>query len=577
MPPKLTDFLSEESLDFENFRSEVVADCSYVPSFGRHNDLQRQIDMLEHEFVGQLQLKFVHAVLNVLLRRGIETKIVYGHFHMLWAGHADILLDTLDSRWLISACETICDHSDDPTEASSAILLSLFINSLKLAETERLITSPVKADPTLIKGRTPLFDGMTAFMPGGDMPANLLGRLNRTLQPETLVGLIGRELIGRALSANTVFARFAPLQTKNSWNTFLPPVRTPRQAGMLEPIAAVAEPDRSGYILLNDTGRLSGGFHLGTLFACSAIRQNLSDRGLQEIGWANDRARFDALIERATQQPALVVLNGEGTLHHGAKRAVELLSICVRAKEKGMNVAVINSVWEKNPDAMVLALQQTDLVHVRDSLSQMSLPAGFPAKVTPDVSIKLFLKTMREGEFPPSQHKIAVMDSVLPAVSDSLLDFAEQEKFPFFTMPEGSLRKTRDKVVERSSSIWPRLLQLTDVMTSEAWVTGRFHGLIAALCAGRPVCVLSSNTAKIEGFLQDGGLTEACFLDETWLAASAEMKRDELGRRFEMQQTETFIERRDLYLKDAATRIDLMFDQIAVLAGGKAPVQARTS
>lgn len=404
-------------------------------------------------------------------------------------------------------------------------------------------------------------------MPGsGDMPFNLLGRLNRTLQPDTLVGLIGRELISRALSGNTVFTRLAPLQTKNSWNTFLPPVSTLRQPRIPEPIAAAADPDRPGYILLNDTGRLSGGFHLGTLFACSGIRQSLTDRGLQEIGWANDRARFDALLESATQQPELVVLNGEGTMHHGARRADELLSMCVHAKEKGMNVAVINSVWEENPGAMVQALRQADLIHVRDNFSLKSLPEKFPAKVTPDVSIKPFLNIMRKGKFPPPQYKIAVMDSVLPKVSTALLDFSEHGKFPFFAMPEGNLRNTRNTVAERSGRIWPRLLQLTDVMMAQAWVTGRFHGLIAALCAGLPVCVLSSNTAKIEGFLRDGALTEACFLEEDWLAAPAEMKRDELEKRFKIQQTEAFIQRRDLYLQDAAARIDLMFDNVANLA-----------
>ncbi|MCG6112915.1 MAG: hypothetical protein MEQ74_12130 [Paracoccus sp.] len=127
MHPNLPDFLSKESIDFEKFRSTIVAERSYIPSFGRHLDLKHQVEMLEHEFVGQLELKFVHAVLNVLLRRGIETEIVYSHFRTLWAEHSDILIDVLDSRWLISACESICDYSDDPAEASSAILVSVFL------------------------------------------------------------------------------------------------------------------------------------------------------------------------------------------------------------------------------------------------------------------------------------------------------------------------------------------------------------------------------------------------------------------------------------------------------------------
>lgn len=566
MYPNVADLLSGASLDFEKLRNQVVSDISYEPSRGRHKELQLQIDMLEREFVGQVRLKFIHAVLNAILRREIETEIVYEHFCKLWAGHADILLDTLDSRWLISACETICDHSDDPREAANAILISLYMNTLKLGETERLMSPPSKTDPAFIKGRTPLFDGMTAFMSGdGDMPANLLGRLDRTLQPDTLVGRIGRELISRSLSADTVFARLAPRQSTNQWNNFLSPVPAPHRAVPPEPIANAVEPNRTGYILLNDTGRLGAGFHLGTVYACSTIRQNLIRRGLQEIGWANDQTRFNALLASASQKPVLIVLNGEGTLHHGAPRGVELLSICMDAKAQGIDVVVINSVWQDNTEFMSKALRQADLVHVRDSLSQKSLPANFPASITPDVSIQMFLKTLREGKFLPPQHEVAVMDSVIPAVSTTLLDYAEQENLPFFAMPVGNLRNTRKVVAERSGKVWPRLLQLTDVLTSQSWVTGRFHGLIAALCAGRPVCAMSSNTAKIEGFLHDAGLAEACLLDEHWLNASADLKREELAWRFKMQQTEEFILRRDQYLETAATRIDFMFDDIAAL------------
>lgn len=323
----------------------------------------------------------------------------------------------------------------------------------------------------------------------------------------------------------------------------------------------------TSYILLNDTGRLGNSFHVGTVYACHAIRQNLAHRGLHEIGWANDGTRFEALLADAKLQPTLVVLNGEGTLHHGAARAAELLSICARAKERGISVAVINSVWQDNPNSMTNSLRKADVIYVRDSKSCASLPADFPAIVTPDVSIHLFLKTLRGGSFSPPQHEIGVIDSVVPTMSAALLHFAEQADFGFFAMPFANLRKTRDEVSARSGPVWPRLLQATDVISAKAWVTGRFHGLIAALCAGRPVCALPSNTSKIEGFLHDAGLAEACLLDRVcWTVAPVEQQHEELARRFEMQRASAFIQHREAYLVAADLQINQMFDTVARLA-----------
>lgn len=542
-----------------------------MPSFGKKQDLQQQIDMLEGEFVGQLRLKFVHAVLNVLLRRGIATEVVYEHFRALWSGHGDILIETLDTRWLVSACDTISDYSTDTAESQVAILISLFVATIKLSETERLISEMKEGNPEQIVRRTPLFDGLTAFMPGGgDMPANLMRRLEKTLCPNTLTGIIGREVISRMLCADTVFSRLAKHQTRNHWRPYLEPVSAPPLAAAPVPACAVTT-DKPGYILLNDTSRLGENFHLGTAYACASLRDNLARRGLQEIGWANDRQGFDAMLSKLEKMPDLVVLNGEGTLHHGAKRAQELLSLCADVKERGIRVAVLNSVWEANTEPMVTALRTADLIHLRDSFSRKSLQADVAATVTPDMSIPMFMEITRNGSFPPPQVLIGIMDSVVSASSNILLNFAEEEGLPFYAMPASNLRILRASVAARSGRIRPHLLQMTDVMGAQAWLTGRFHGLIAALCAGLPVCSMTSNTSKIEGLLNDAGIADACLLDKSWMVAPIAEKREILGRRLEMQKTRDFIQRRDHFLNGARQQIDEMFDKTAALVLGTSP------
>lgn len=81
MYPTIADYISVNPLDFNRLRNEIVTETVYVHSFGRQEDLQQQIAMLEREFTGQLRLKLVHAVLNVLMRRGIHVDSVYAHFY----------------------------------------------------------------------------------------------------------------------------------------------------------------------------------------------------------------------------------------------------------------------------------------------------------------------------------------------------------------------------------------------------------------------------------------------------------------------------------------------------------------
>jgi hypothetical protein len=65
---------------------------------------------------------------------------------------------------------------------------------------------------------------------------------------------------------------------------------------------------------------------------------------------------------------------------------------------------------------------------------------------------------------------------------------------------------------------FPSILSSLDQLAStKGCLTGRFHGLIAALCSNSPVVALPSNTHKIEGLLEDAGISEVSLLPEGWL------------------------------------------------------------
>lgn len=231
-----------------------------------------------------------------------------------------------------------------------------------------------------------------------------------------------------------------------------------------------------------------------------------------------------------------------------------------------MCVAIVNSVWQDNPTDFAKALRYADLVHVRESASRAALPAATVALVTPDVSILPLVRFFRDGTFLSPSRPLAVMDNVVPKTSAALLEFSIHAEAPFFVMPGRALRPARQRAAEAGQKVTrPMLLQAPDVMSSHAWVTGRYHGLIAALCANRLVCALPSNTHKIEGLLTDSGLGEACLLPAAWLDVTAAQQISMVDERLEMQQDAGVIKARQEYLAHAVASIERMFDEVTRL------------
>ena len=89
----------DEELDLEAWRHRMVCGRRPAVPFGRRTDLSDQLEMLAEGFVGECGLVWVHAALNVALRRGVQSERNARRFLALWQGHADLLLELLDARW----------------------------------------------------------------------------------------------------------------------------------------------------------------------------------------------------------------------------------------------------------------------------------------------------------------------------------------------------------------------------------------------------------------------------------------------------------------------------------------------
>ena len=101
-------------------------------SFGRKSELNAHIDMLRKEFSGKTYLEFFHAATTCFIRRRLNLDHCLANFRQIWQEESVFMCEHLDTRWLVSACDTIIDHFEDPNEVAVAIGGTLFMNTCKL-------------------------------------------------------------------------------------------------------------------------------------------------------------------------------------------------------------------------------------------------------------------------------------------------------------------------------------------------------------------------------------------------------------------------------------------------------------
>ena len=207
--------------DIESLKSTIIPGDTAICTYGSAKDLNEHIENLKHEFIGQPELNYFHASLIVLIRREVDIDKNYQKFKELWLTERDFLLQHLNTRWLISACDTFIDHDEDKT--LQAILMNAvgIINTVKLQETEHLLCGSTYEIDEQIKqkihdGWVGLFDGTSAFNIGSDDTLrNMRWRLDKVCAYHEL-GQIVIEIFERLQNTqnNNVYSRFRQRHTR---------------------------------------------------------------------------------------------------------------------------------------------------------------------------------------------------------------------------------------------------------------------------------------------------------------------------------------------------------------------------
>lgn len=209
-------------VDLDALKKQIIEGKETRYTHGSAKDLNEHIEQLEQEFVGHSALNHYHASLIVLIRREVDVQNNYAKFKALWMTERDYLLASLNTRWLISACDTFIDLEDDPLLQAILMNAVILINTIKLQETERflcdqLLEVNLQHQDLLQQQRYALFDGTSAFTVGtDDTLRNMRWRLEQICETHELGQIVMKVFDRLQLDQNNnVYSRFKQRHTRD--------------------------------------------------------------------------------------------------------------------------------------------------------------------------------------------------------------------------------------------------------------------------------------------------------------------------------------------------------------------------
>lgn len=329
-------------------------------------------------------------------------------------------------------------------------------------------------------------------------------------------------------------------------------------------------------VLLNDT---RADKHHGCTAVMNASSELARKHGIERMATVPSRTDWRTCgATRAKLEAAdLIMVNGEGTIHHDRPAGRLLLEISQWARDARKPCALINTTWAENGAELVDLARGFDLISVRESESKAELnQQGVDCRVVPDLAL------WHHGPAAQARSGIRVSDSVLAGASVRLHhNLARLGARPISLLygrrtPLEAARNLRRYQLDPDARAqgWRRIIptamadwsaQMTDqgsfleaLASAELVVTGRFHALILCLATRTPVLVVPSNTHKNEATLADTGL-------ETWRLPPDITQIDAALLERARQWTDAEATRLDHWLSSSRKVQDTLFADLAAL------------
>lgn len=271
------------------------------------------------------------------------------------------------------------------------------------------------------------------------------------------------------------------------------------------------------------------------------IARLLESRRAAIIGAAMAGTNWErnAAFLQALDRCDVILVNGEGTLHHGHPRAEKLLRVVDHPLRAAKPVCIVNALYQGNPPAWSRYLAKVRLIIARDGRSHRELAGVYGGRLFRALDLSL-----HEPYAAPAgiRHGITIGDSVCPVVTAQLLRLAAADGTTFLPimrtlksrkarLPAG-IRLLRDAYIRlhaRACQMMHRHVRFVNdewryldlVGRSQLHLTGRFHGACLSVVVNVPFLAVASNSWKIEALIEDLGL-------ETHRLATTESMRRQL-------------------------------------------------
>lgn len=185
----------------------------------------------------------------------------------------------------------------------------------------------------------------------------------------------------------------------------------------------------------------------------------------------------------------ILVVNGEGSMHHDSVTCRKKLLEIELALDAGKAVYLMNTVWQDNSPEAARILDRCERVTVREQLSRKELSRiGVECDVALDQSFFL----------PVDEAAPATDFSNGPVLTD------------FYSRDMGTFAKVTTQwtwsvpYVQMHEWTWHSLVR--SLRSAGVLLTGRHHAVYAACRARVPFLALKGNTHKIEGLIASSGV-----------------------------------------------------------------------
>ncbi len=336
------------------------------------------------------------------------------------------------------------------------------------------------------------------------------------------------------------------------------------------------------YFVINDT-RFDN--HHGGLRVMANLHLAMQRRGWQCTGSLPVSATTQYLNKHRAAIGAanLIVVNGEGSLHHNSRNTQRLYAI-LDSLHGSHPIVLINALWQDNdPVLWRPVLKQLDAVYARDRRSQAQLHGlDIDAGYAPDLTFYHY-PDCAAGE----RTGYLCTDSVVRAWNERAYQYCSQDpEMVFATLLTRHLnfsRGPRDYSRRVKYALYPRLYRYLPVEIparykalaqavddNDAFIrslagyrgicAARYHALCFALQQKVPVVSVPSNSHKSEALLEEAGLPREQLTFDNARPDTSKQRLQTVETQYEHMRANV-IE----FNKRAVGAIDHMFDHITAV------------